>query len=712
MLTAAPSPSSWTPLTLLAERFNANILALASRYPSLADGLRSLAPSQKYYIQPMNGGLLLGVGQPDAIEVLPSTVSPQRAHELAIQLYPKRICNVPAMITGEDLGWLWNSVYHLPCGATAAAPGYRPPLYFLLKDIERLWVILHVQDWQTLLADSRVRLFVGLGAFDQFRRLLVEDAMCPWPKLSMTVDPSLWPAGLTIDAVLTGAYAGMIEKLSLVRQQLRNAYDLATPESFAALYSSGKPLKILGITSRYTTFLQYSMRDWLAAFDRLGHRTRLFIEGGDHEVPNNLAIAAACAEFKPDLIVVIDHYRREMDGLPEEVPVVMWVQDALTTLFCTKAGAAQGERDYALGFAQLRMIHEFGYPAERYMPAVVGVNEQRFTPRQLSAAEQAQFSCDVSFVSHASEPAEAMIKAEIDRLRSAPAVRLLSTIFDQLKAVYDGGGIVTEPAVIRALIDRSMRDTQTTLPPEQMPSLMDLFTQRINNALFRHQSLHWLAEMGADLRLYGRGWEKHPTLHRFARGVADNVNQLSLIYQASRINLQVSPHGAVHQRVLEGLASGGFFLIRHCPGDVVERDFMAISRWCAQHNVTTDDDIRRRATTQVQGHLAAVAEAMQLDPFAGEYPFMDVLRSSEESGYIRSAGCVWGEDYDAVCYRSADELRTRVKHYLSNDGERRRRAESMRQAVCERLTYVATTRRLLDFVAGDLNRQVRRKAVA
>jgi hypothetical protein len=711
-LIAAISPSSWTPLTLLAERFHANIQALASRYPSLADGLRSLIPSQTYYIQPNNGQLLLGVSRARGIEPLPQIVQPQRAYELTNQLYPKRICNVPAMITGEDLGWLWNSVYQLPCGATAAAPGYRPPLYFLLKDIERLWVILHVQDWQTLLADSRVRLFVGLGAFDQFRRVLVEDAMCPWPKLSMTVDPSLWPAGLTIDAVLTGAYAGMIEKLSLTNQQLRNIYDMATPESFAALYSSGKPLKILGITSRYTTFLQYSMRDWLAAFDRLGHCTRLFIEGGDHEVPNNLALAIACAEFKPDLIVVIDHYRREMEGLPEEVPVVMWVQDALTTLFCDKAGAAQGDRDYSLGFARLRMIHEFGYPADRYMPAVVGVNEQRFAPRQLSPAEQTQFACDVSFVSHANTPAEAILKAEVDRLNSAPATRLLSTIFDQLRAVYDGGGIVTEPVVIRAMVDRSMRDTQTTLPPEQMPSLMDLFTQRINNALFRHQSLNWLAEMGVDLRLYGRGWEKHPTLHRFARGVADNVNQLSLIYQASKINLQVSPHGAVHQRVLEGLASGGFFLIRHCPGDVVERDFRAIRQWCIEQNITNDDDLRRRATVPVKAHLAAVTEAMQLDPFAGEYPFVDVLRASEEAGYIRSAGCVWGDDYDAICYRSAKELRARVEHYLSNDEDRRQRAESMRRAVCDRFTYLAITRRLLDFVAGDLTRNFSVKVAA
>ena len=48
--------------------------------------------------------------------------------------------------------------------------------------------------------------------------------------------------------------------------------------------------------------------------------------------------------------------------------------------------------------------------------------------------------------------------------------------------------------------------------------------------------------MGLDLRLYGRGWEKHPTLSRFA-GIADNKNQLSLIYRASRISMQPARMG-------------------------------------------------------------------------------------------------------------------------------------------------------------------------
>lgn len=711
-MTAAPSQSAWTPLALLKHRFTANVNALATRYPAVADELRNLGPSTTYFVQSFSNGIRVGTGDSiDLVQPLPHPLPPAAAENLNRKLYPGGKCTGAVLITGEDLGWLWNSLYQLSCDVPAA-PSHRPPLFFLMRSVERLWVILHLQEWQQLLADARVRLFVGDDAFLAFRRSLIDDAMCPPPKQSVTIDTGLWPAGMTIDSILADTHVGQTHRLAQLNQKLELIYAGATTDVLAGKYRSSQPLKILGFTSRYTTFLQYSMRDWLAAFERLGHSTRLVIESADHEAPNNLAIADACAQFQPDLVVMIDHFRAETSGVPPQVPVAMWVQDALPNLFTAKAGAAQSERDYALGFAKLKMVEEFGYPAQRYMPAVVALNEQRFEPRTLSAAERATFGCEVSFVSHASTPADAMLSGELKRLNSAQANRLLGRIFDELRSIYDGGGMVTEPIVIRRIAERAMLETSTTLPDEQMPALMDLFTQRINNALFRHQSLCWLAETGVNLHLYGRGWENHPTLHRFARGVADNVNQLATIYQASKISLQVTPHGAVHQRTFEALAAGGFVLMRYCPGDALEREFRSVWQWCVENRIASDDELRRRATAPIAQRLACIAGMLELDPLEGEQSFIEVLRSSDNCGYIRSAGAVWGDDYDAVCYRSADELRTKVAHFLANDGERAARAASMRRPVLERFTYTATTRRLFEFIGADLAASSRRKAAA
>ena len=481
-------------------------------------GAEKSCAGQTYYILPTADSIQLGVetGMGGTPMPVPHPVPAPVAKDLIRQLYPSATCHLPVLICGEDMGWLWNGIYRLP-PQTPALPGHNPPLYFLIKEIERLWVILHLHEWESLLADVRVRLFAGPDAFERFRDSLVLESACPWPQLSVQVDPMLWNGRPTLDEILAEARENATRKLNRCTEQFNLTHSATTPQAIASQLASGRPLNVLGITSRFTTFLQYSMRDWLAAFERLGHRTRLIIEEHDHEMANSLTIASACAEFKPDLVVIIDHYRAELGGLPERVPLVMWVQDALPTIFRREAGAAQGEIDYVLGFSRLDLVHEYGYPADRFMSAVIGCDEMRFAPRPLSPSEQAEFGCDVSFVSHASTPADVLLKTEIDRAGSPEAERLLREVYGQLQAVYQEGGFVTEPIQIRGMIDRAMARTKTSVVESEMPKLVDMFSQRINNALFRHQSLNWVAEMGVDLRLYGRGWEKHPTLSRFAR---------------------------------------------------------------------------------------------------------------------------------------------------------------------------------------------------
>jgi hypothetical protein len=272
--------------------------------------------------------------------------------------------------------------------------------------------------------------------------------------------------------------------------------------------------------------------------------------------------------------------------------------------------------------------------------------------------------------------------------------------------------MICEAPAIRRIIDASLIETRTGITDGQMPALVDFFTQKVNNALFRHQSLLWLAAADIDLRLYGKGWEKHPQLKRFAHGPAENSAQLPLIYRASRINLQMSPHGAVHQRVLEGLAAGGFFMMRSCPGDVMEREFAAIWDWCKREQISDDVQLRLAATPEITARLQTVAQMLRQDPFEMNYPFIDSLRSSELEGYVRSAGMIWGEDYDAISYGSAQELRKKVTHFLSCHAQRQHLAESMRKPVLDGFTYIATSRRLIEFIAQDLSAKEELRAAA
>jgi len=698
---AAPT-TLWTPLSLLESRFLANVEALAQRLPDVAKRLKSLTPKQVYHIMPISGSIQLGVGNGLGVTPLPHTLSPMTARELVGKLYPSGSYNQPVMVAGEDMGWLWNAIYELPC-QNAAAPGHRPPVFFLMKDLERLWVILHVHDWRILLPDDRVRLFVGDDCFERFRQSLTADSGCPWPRLSARIDPFLWSGIPTLEEILTQGRATVDQELLRCQEQFRLAYAGANPESIATRFRSGQPLKILGITSRFTTFLQYSMRDWLASFRRLGHQTRLLIEGNDHEFCNPHAIARVCAEFLPDLVVIIDHYRREFGGIPEQIPMAMWAQDFMPNIYCPEGGAAQGPRDYVVGFPyeKMRLVHEMGYPASRYLTATIGVDPKRFTPRSADDPQLARYACDVCFVNHASVPAEQIVKEQIDRNGTPEAKLLLGTIFERLRAVYDAGGTLVAPPAIRRIIDQGFIDTRMQPTPALIQELMRLFYMRVNNALFRHQSLRWLVDLGIDLRLYGRGWENHLTFKRFARGVADHQGELSLIYQASRINLQLSPLGSLHQRVMEGLASGGFFLLRRGDGDIAGRHYARIWDFCQCAGIATDEQLRTCTDPDLQDTLRKVVDIHQCDPFAERYAFMQLLKTMQDCDYLCSAGSVWGKDYDETSFNSRSELEAKVKYFLGSPSERQRLTQSMLQPVLERFTYEKTSSRLLALIAAD-----------
>lgn len=762
---------TWHDLAMLSERFAANAAALATRDPALAAGLRALRPEPGYFVATQEHAILIGRGSMNAAgghrtgagatAVTPLTVRlpPAAAEQVAARLCPAGKCADAILIAGVEQGWLWDRLYRAPCDVPAR-PGHRPPLYFLSASLDDLWVAMHLQDWRDLLADPRVRLAGGPDAVAQLRAALSADPRLAAPRLCVTLDPRLWAPGEALETLTADVNDALRRRLAAAHERLKALYagttdaataarlrqpggtacrgdqgqegpgqrfqgpgsgvqqhstfnrELPTGNSLntqhSALSTTCSPLRVLGVTSRFTTFLQHSMRDWLAAFAADGHETRLAMEEADHENMNSLVVAETCAEFRPDLVLLIDHHRGEVEGLPERVPCAMWVQDYLPALFSPAAGAAQGPYDFVLGYNRTECTTKFGYPFERFLPAMVVVNEDRFAPPELTADDRRRYGCDVCFVSHASKPAERILAEQTARADPRAKV-LLTEAFQRLRAVYEQGACLTHPLHLRAVIDQAVAATGLVPTADSRQALLDLFTHRINNALLRHQALEWAArsveQTGATMHLYGNGWEAHPTLGRYARGPADNQAELRKIYAAARIHLQATPHGAVHQRLLEGLAAGAFFLIRHVPGDLTGRLYQPLWEWCRREGIETDEQILQHATPEIWELLGQIQRTLGLDPFRLGMRLVDDLRTHADLGFTWSASSLWPDEYDRVAFDSEAALARHLRHFLAHDQERRDLAAAMRRTVLERLTYRATNARLLDFIAAHLERR-------
>jgi hypothetical protein len=700
--TEATQGLHWQRLCLLSGQMEANCNALATRMPGLAARVMEFSSVADWMLAIKGNQILIADLSDGVIRMKPCLLSAVAANQTLGRIYPEGRYTEPLLVAGVDQGWLWEQAYSMPV-STPALPGHRPPLYFMAQEMEDFWIALHLHDWRELLADGRVRLMVGEDVVQQFKRELAENARIVPPKLALTLGAPVWPAGTDLGSVIAEARRPLEDELKQKTDRFPELYAGITRETIAARLRNGEKLRVLGITSRYTTFLQYSMRDWLAGFEGLGHETRLLIESEAHESHTTLCFVRACVEFRPDLIVMIDHYRAEFGALPTQIPCVMWVQDKLPNIFREAAGAAQGPMDYCLGFGRLHLSQHFGYPASRYMEAMVGVDETRFAPAPAAHSKtHERFECDVSYVSHSSTPADLLLAPYLANAEGPGSRRLLTEMFEQLRAVYQAGGMVYHRLHFEMLFNSASAATGLTVDAVSREALLDLFSQQINNAFFRHQTLEWLAEMDVNIHLYGKGWEDHPRLKRFARGVADNQRQLTAIFQASRINLQVTPHGAVHQRLFEGLASGGFFLIRHSPGELVENIYKPIWEWCQASAIGSDEALRAQATPQVHAALNELQRLLGFSPFDLGSPFMEVMRHSADTGFTRSATSVWPE-YQEVAFASQSELHAQVRRHLADEPGRRQIAASMRQQVLERFTYLSTSRRLLKVIADDLS---------
>ena len=140
------------------------------------------------------------------------------------------------------------------------------------------------------------------------------------------------------------------------------------------LRERSRPLKILLMTSRYTTVLQHVTRDLAEGFEQLGHRATVLCEARPGESMIAFCTAERLLEQEPDFVFVIDRIRPEYAGLlPSGLPVVTWVLDELPGLKDPSAIARLGSLDLAYGFngAVARAFRALGYPNVDQLPFAV-----------------------------------------------------------------------------------------------------------------------------------------------------------------------------------------------------------------------------------------------------------------------------------------------------------------------------------------------------
>lgn len=487
---------------------------------------------------------------------------------VAQNIHGKPTPQPPLTVEGIDPPWLVAAIAR----ATARdATGFQPRLVLLQADPMEALDGLCLTDLREDLGAERVMVFAGedagerLGAWARAnldKRL--NGPFVPLLGVRKRVEPG---AQVAVQGALQEQEraAGALKAAVHARAEARGAAHWA--ERFAGRAGGG--LRILIPTCRYTSFLQHAGRDLAAAFERLGHRAEVLIEPDGHSQMSAVAYLSAMERLDPDVVVFINYTRAQLgDVIPASQPVVCWVQDMMPHLFTRESGAAQGPLDFIAGHCGEDLFARYGYARDRAIASPVVASESKFHSGPVDPALAERFACEIACVTHHSETVEAMharLKRESAADPDAGAVleALLPVCVDVAARAHDVNPWSVLRDQVRLVLARRHRMAGD---PDVQGAYLRNYAVPVADRAMRHLALEWAAGLAARrgwrLRLYGRGWEAHPTLSRHAAGTTEHGEELRACFQCAAVHLHLCLTTLMHQRPMECVLSGGLPIVR------------------------------------------------------------------------------------------------------------------------------------------------------
>jgi len=628
----------------------------------------------------------------------------------------------PITIDGADPPWLLQRVLR---ETPRRADGFHRRIRLVEPDLFALMDAFACADLRDDLAHERVRLHLGPRAAD----LLAADLEAgiggqisgPILALPLSRPPVAAP-------VLTAALTRQGELHERLLAEVAAIYDGRDPAWWSQRYAqaldhptdpdSGGPLRVLLLTHRFSTFIRHSAADLAAALSRLGCDAQVLMEPDDSTLMATVGYLQTIARFRPDLIVLINYTRADLGALmPAGVPVVCWIQDEMPNLFRHEAGSAQTQLDFLVGHLHQRLFTLFGYPRERAFPTPVVACDRKFHPGPVAPDLAERHTCEIAFASNQSETPEACRDRLIQLSAASPAsARAIGALYERAKEIAAD----TMSARLSQRLEAATREelSRIGVPPDEkvVSHALAQWVRPMADRFLRHETARWAAEIceehGWRFHLYGRGWENHPTLARFARGALRHGEDLRASYQCAAAHLHASVNWLLHQRVMECALSGGLPLCRLKRDDLGPIEALVIGALIdrgtpyatALHNrgslyAVADSPEALAATALLQRlglpapHAWSVLPAWRADPSI----YHGGLPPDPETAWFLG-------DLAETTFTSKDTLAAAVRRAIDRPAWRRNTSASIARRVKARFTYDATARRILQLIRDSLPR--------
>jgi len=616
-------PRRQRPVTKLGYQFfKENLTALRQIDPVLARQLQNSSWPDEIVLVQYWGGLHLYSHSHSGLLLLENDFK----HRVAGNITQRPPFGFSGIATGQEIGYCLDHQYQGPHGMTRAH-------YLFEKNPEQIKALLHLRNFSCALLSNELMIFAGTGLKQRLKDVFGTLRYVP-PAVLVNADDHMSEHTESINEQMnvhssTDAAKQYYHSSEFRQRQQRIAAGATQP-------------RIWIITARWTTFLKYCAADFQKAFERLGCSTQFFIEEDDVQVPMLAYHWRLLEQFKPDAVFLISHGRPAFRHLPQELPVISFLQDRCSQLW-TLPDADLNNRispqDLFICLVEEFQQHLLSRRIHKQQSFIMPVpaDEEMFYPLPADHQLCAKFSSDISYVKHGNADTDAIMThwlgsvdlAEIDN----PAKRVFADFYTGLYHLFlqDLGRLWPEHELHELLDQRFSQDVAPQYH-HQLHQLMTSFAIEVYTACRRRYYLQGLAEHDLPLRLFGNDWRADKLFSRYAAGAVRRDTELNAVYNFSKINLHLQPYITMHQRLSECGLAGGFMMVAEIPP---EQD------WSPARN------------------------------------------------YFEA-------DKEIVFFDTKEDLVDRCRHYLDHEDERHRIAQNMRRRALGERTCIAAAQTILE----------------
>lgn len=690
-----------------------NLAALQQARPAVYDTILATPGTGQYQVVPTSTGHLSVIHQPSRTLMCSGPDPKASARQQIDRIAPALDQGRAAGLMGLGDGHLLTLLAARPSGGEAKTSGMTNALLLFEPSVDALMACLMLHDWSTAtgpILQDRVHWYVGPRWRSAYAAATRDDLYLPAPDVCLAVGPTGKAIHHEVQSVINDLKAYDARLL----RQVQAHYDQLTRDQLLEAFRSagvtgsatGSRPRALVTTSRFTTVLRYAAADAADALASLGWDVRLSMEQHDWQRTSVVALRRHVAEHRPHLVLVIDHLRREYGDLyPPQLPFVCWIQDDLPALTDAEAGASLTPRDFVLTVSASMYRQHYSYPARQ----CITMTKLTRPPRPWTGPRLAPATPDVVYVSHAGRPPRALLDELVQEFVEVEGAAAFveqcgSALIDHYRL---GGCVHTLGQMDRFVREQEGLAGRSVFHRRVRDGILRRLMHPLNNTLYRQQALQWTlaaaAELGATVGLYGQGWDAHAPFAPYARGTVAYGDALAQLTRQAPVSLHIVPFHFLHQRLLDGLAAGGFFLIREHPSDSWRARWKAFVESMLPPDVASLEQARQALNASQLQQLNELLEESHDVSLIHGYDNLANYRDQHAQGLS-----FLYEDLphrEAVSFGDAASLRMRLQQFLRDDdaAERRRAiADPQRDWVLRHYTYEAGLSRALSRMASLL----------